>query len=122
MKPKADKRNQLNTDNHINFLVPEIENYTCGHCGETVAGGRYHNHCPRCLWSRHLDDKIPGDRSSKCQALMEPVGVTPKKGKLRIVHRCAGCQKNTVVDSAPEDDFDLIIELSQHPLPDNFLK
>ncbi len=106
----------------MNFIVPDEKKYPCGRCGETVAGGRYHNHCPSCLWSKHLDDKLPGDRASKCRALMEPVGVTQKKGKWRIIHRCIGCDKHTVVDSMPEDNIDLIIKLSQLPLPDNFLE
>lgn len=110
----------FNIGKRTNFIVPEKEKYICGHCGETVAGGRYNNHCPRCLWSKHLDDKIPGDRSSECQALMEPVGVTQRKGKWRIVHQCAGCKKRTVVDTAAEDNLDLIIELSQLPLPTAF--
>lgn len=125
MKKKADKYNDpgINKPNgRTNFLVPEIENYACGRCGETIVGGRYHNHCPHCLWSKHLDDKVPGDRASECQALMEPVGVLRKKNTWRIVHQCTGCEKHTVIDSAPEDDFNLIIKFSQLPLLDNFLK
>jgi hypothetical protein len=35
------------------------ENFTCLRCGTPVRGSGYTNHCPRCLWSRHvsaLDD------------------------------------------------------------------
>lgn len=112
----------FNIGGRTNFIVPEKEKYICGHCGETVSGGRYYNHCPHCLWSKHLDDKVPGDRASTCQALMEPVGVTQKKGKWRIVHQCTGCEEHTVVDSAAEDNLDLITKLSQLPLPNKFLK
>jgi DNA-directed RNA polymerase subunit RPC12/RpoP len=115
------QKNIFNIGGRTNFIVPPKEEYTCGHCGKTVAGGRYHNHCPYCLWSKHLDDKVPGDRAAECQALMEPVGVTSKKSTWRIVHQCTGCGKHTVVDSAAEDNLDLIIGLSQLPLPDNFL-
>ena len=48
---------------------------------------------------------------------MKPIGVIQQNGAGRIVHQCLGCKKNTVVDNAPEDNVDLIIELSQHPLP-----
>ena len=109
------EKTEMNKRTH--FLVPEVEKYTCGHCGEIVAGGRYNNHCPHCLWSKHLDDKIPGDRASECQALMKPIGVTQKNGIWRIVHQCIGCKKNTVVDSSLADNFNLIVKLSQHPLP-----
>lgn len=117
MKAKTDKHSELNTGKRTNFIVPEREKYLCGHCGENVAGGRYHNHCPHCLWSKHLDDKVPGDRASRCQALMEPVGVLQRKGAWRVVRQCTGCKKHTVVDSIPKDDFDLITKLSQLPLP-----
>ena len=40
-----------------NFLVPEQEPYICGNCGIEIMGGRYNNHCPKCLWSKHLDDR-----------------------------------------------------------------
>ena len=69
-----------------------------------------------------MDDKVPGDRASECQGLMEPVGVKQKKRKWRIVHRCSLCEKHTVTDRAPEDNFALIVELSQTPLPDKILK
>lgn len=116
MKKEANKYNRPGSNERTNFLVPEIENYACGNCGETIAGGRYNNHCPHCLWSKHLDDKVPGDRASQCQSLMKPVGVIQKSGTWRIVHQCLGCKKNTVIDSIPEDNIDLIIELSQSPL------
>ena len=106
----------------MSFIVPDEEKYICGHCGKIVTGGRYNNHCPNCLWSKHLDDKIPGDRASKCKSLMEPTGVIQKGGKWRIVHQCPKCKKKTTVDSSPKDNIDLIIELSQHPLSDNYLK
>lgn len=106
----------------MNFIVPDEKKYTCGHCGKIVAGGRYNNHCHHCLWSKHLDDKVPGDRTSECQALMEPVGVIQKSGAWRIIHQCLNCKKKTVIDSVPEDNFDLIIELSQCPLPNKYLR
>lgn len=100
-----------------NFLVPETEPYLCEKCGEPVIGGRYNNHCPNCLWSKHVDDKVPGDRASTCQGLMKPVGIEKKKGKIRIHHECTTCHKLGVVDSTPVDNIDLIIELSTLPVP-----
>jgi len=118
---KGQSMASLNTENeHFerkNFITPEKEPYICGHCGAQVIGGRYNNHCPQCLWSKHVDDKIPGDRASKCQQLMQPVGV--KRGKKdiwRILQKCTGCDHEFIVDSSPEDNFDIIIELSQNPI------
>jgi len=99
-----------------NFLVPKIEPYVCENCGQQVMGGRYNNHCPNCLWSKHIDDKIPGDRASLCQGLMKPVGIEQRKGKLRIRQECSRCGKVGVVDSTPADNTDLVIQLSTIPV------
>ncbi len=98
-----------------NFLVLEEELYTCEHCGEKVVGGRYNNHCPVCLWSKHVDGEIPGDRMSDCKGMMTPVGVIQKHGTWRIIQECVKCSKTFVVDSSGDDNFDLIIKLSQKP-------
>jgi RNHCP domain len=77
-------------------LVDGSESFKCGHCrafiGPTVSGGRHRNHCPLCLYSRHVDDRRPGDRRSECRSLMAPVGTFHRpKGEQVIVHRCLGC-------------------------------
>jgi hypothetical protein len=60
--------------------------------GPTVSGGRNRNHCPHCLYSRHVDASTPGDRASDCGASMQPVGVFLRpKGEQVVVHRCLGC-------------------------------
>ena len=96
-----------------NFLVPAREQYTCEHCQELVAGGRYNNHCPTCLWSKHLDDEVPGDRQSDCAGMMRPIGVVQKGVQLRIIQKCERCGKIFTVDSAKDDNFEIIIKLSQ---------
>lgn len=50
-------------------------------CGFKVRGDGYTNHCPNCLWGKHVDVN-PGDRQSDCRGMMEPVGVEMKKGAL----------------------------------------
>ena len=77
-------------------LADGSESFKCGHCrafiGPTVSGGRHRNHCPLCLYSRHVDDRRPGDRASVCRSLMAPVGTFHRpKGEQVIVHRCLGC-------------------------------
>ena len=41
------------------------------------AGTQHRNHCPACLWSRHVDDR-PGDRAmlDDCGSGMEPIAIT----------------------------------------------
>ena len=75
---------------------PERDAFRCCHCrtlvGPAIGGGRYRNHCPLCLYSRHVDRSKPGDRSSDCRARMAPVGVFLRlSGEQVIVHRCLGC-------------------------------
>ncbi|MDP9295571.1 MAG: RNHCP domain-containing protein, partial [Actinomycetota bacterium] len=69
--------------------------FTCGRCGLSVPmhapGSAHRNHCPNCLWSRHLDDD-PGDRDADCGSLMEPIAITVRgDGEWVLVHRCGGC-------------------------------
>jgi hypothetical protein len=55
-------------------------------------GTRHRNHCPTCLWSRHLDDDVPGDRAADCAGSMEPIAVCVRAdGEWALVHRCGGC-------------------------------
>ena len=73
------------------------EAFKCGHCrafiGPTVSGGRHRNHCPLCLFSRHVDRSFPGDRLSNCRSLMEPIGVFARpNGEQMLVHQCRGCE------------------------------
>jgi len=55
------------------------EDFTCGNCRLSVKGNGYTNHCPRCLWSLHVDVN-PGDRSEVCRGMMRPIGVEIEKG------------------------------------------
>ena len=94
------------------------EPFRCGHChrmiGEPPSGGRQRNHCPLCLYSRHVDATAPGDRASGCNSLMAPVGAfTRPKGEHVIVHRCLGCQFERYCRIAADDDFDLVLALPE---------
>lgn len=95
--------------------------FICGHCGKNVEplGYTSRNHCPYCLWSRHLDEN-PGDRASECGGLMEPVAAEPdpKKGYI-ITHKCTVCgavRRNKAAYGAKAgnsaDDIKLIIALT----------
>lgn len=68
----------------------KIEDFTCENCGSEITGDSYTNHCPICLWSKHVDIN-PGDRASICQGLMEPIALENKSGEQIIVHRCVIC-------------------------------
>jgi hypothetical protein len=81
-----------------------VEDFTCGSCGREVAGDGYTNHCPSCLWSRHVDVN-PGDRMAGCGGMMEPAAVLVEGDGYVIVHRCRACGHVGRNRSAPEDDF-----------------
>ncbi len=91
--------------------------FVCGHCGKSVDpikyGGSYRNHCPFCLWSKHMDGEIPGDRANSCQGLMEPVGVTTRRtGEYVLTHRCTKCRFERLNRIAGDDDYAIITVLS----------
>ncbi len=96
----------------MTFIARE-EAFTCGHCQASVKpleGGTYRNHCPLCLWSRHVDDEGPGDRASLCQGLMTPVRLdqSGKKGWM-VIHECERCGKTIPNKLAPDDQWETVM-------------
>ena len=87
------------------------EDFMCGHCGTEVKGTGYTNHCPVCLWSKHVDIN-PGDRASKCKGMMEPILVEAEKDSYIITNCCVKCGHEKRNTSASEDNFDEIARLS----------
>ncbi len=75
--------------------MTESNDFLCMHCGLPVSGiawgTKHRNHCPHCLYSRHVDIR-PGDRSCLCKGEMEPIALWQKSdGELMILHRCRNC-------------------------------
>jgi hypothetical protein len=66
-----------------------IEDFKCENCENLVYGDGYTNHCPECLWSKHVDI-YPGDRDAVCQGLMCPIQILPGK-VFSILHKCTQC-------------------------------
>lgn len=96
-------------------FIKKRENFICEQCGNTIAGDGYTNHCPKCLYSKHVD-VFPGDRKSECKGLMQPIGIELKNGKIRIVHKCLKCGYVSKVKTTNIDNQELIIELSNNPV------
>ena len=80
------------------------EDFRCAHCGHLVAGNGYTNHCPSCLWSRHVD-VYPGDRAAACRALMAPVDLLYERGEFVLVHQCTACGERRRNRAAEADDL-----------------
>jgi hypothetical protein len=96
------------------------EVFKCRHCRRFVCplpyGGHHRNHCPFCLYSRHVDDRKPGDRMSSCGASMEPTGYFQRpNGEYVIVHHCMGCDIERFNRIGADDDFDLVLLLPEVP-------
>lgn len=88
------------------------EDFTCEHCGKFVKGNGRTNHCPNCLWSKHMDD-VPGDRASLCRGSMKPSGVWVKHGEIvRIEHKCEKCGFSRPAPVLPEDNQEVLIKIS----------
>jgi hypothetical protein len=88
------------------------EDFVCEVCHVHVEGTGYTNHCPNCLWSKHVD-KNPGDRLEQCGGIMKPISVERKSGKWMVTQKCGTCgfeRKNSVEE---EDNFEKIIEISK---------
>src|SRR6188472_1102550 len=86
------------------------EPFDCAHCGTRVVGNGYTNHCPKCLWSRHVDVH-PGDRAATCRELMRPIGALYEGGETLVVQRCDGCGHVWKNRTAPGDDRDAVLAL-----------
>lgn len=71
--------------------------FRCTRCGYPVSedsfGTKHRNHCPFCLWSKHVDE-VCGDRASDCGGAMEPISVWSRQGgDWAIIHQCRSCGK-----------------------------
>lgn len=98
--------------------------FVCENCRRKVSfkapGTAHRNHCHFCLWSKHVDFKISGDRKSSCGGLMAPIGLTfkkegidkfsgkPRQGEIMLVHRCQICGKISLNRIAGDDEVEAI--------------
>lgn len=113
--------------------------FTCKHCGyhvsvhKSTSGVINRNHCPYCLYSRHVDLFKPGDRLCACKGVMAPIGLTVKKsrdkytgnqsGEVMLLHRCIECGQLSINRIAADDDpWELISVFDQRPPDDEYLR
>jgi hypothetical protein len=105
----------------------QADSFRCAHChlqvsaNPSLAGVQNRNHCPYCLWSRHVDAQRAGDRLASCGAEMKPVGLTlkatrkkygpAKAGELMLIHQCQGCGKLSINRIAADDAAERLLEV-----------
>ncbi len=89
-----------------------VEDFICEKCGADVKGNGYTNHCPVCLWSKHVDN-VPGDREAECGGMMRPVGVEVSRGEIdRVVLKCQKCGFQRPAPVLPNDNREELIKIS----------
>jgi len=102
------------------LLDERATSFRCVQCRLDVPtdapGTAHRNHCPYCLWSRHVDDD-PGDRSSDCLASMEPIAITVRgDGEWVLIHRCNGCGVLHSNRIAGDDNPLLLVRIAVRPI------
>ena len=95
-----------------NFTVID-EEFICENCGYHVPklGYSCRNHCPKCLYSKHVDIN-PGDREEDCHGVLEPIGLEINKKGYVIIFKCKKCGMIRKNKAAADDNMDILIELS----------
>ena len=110
----------------MKYHASSFGDFRCEHCSNYVSAAHVHsgvnnrNHCPYCLWSRHLDLYAAGDRLSACKGQMSPIGLTMKKsrnkyqiksrGELMLIHECVECGHVSINRIAADDDPESIMD------------
>ena len=105
----------------------KVKGFECIHCHRWVPfdkfiGTHFRNHCPHCLWSKHVDEKKSGDRQTFCRGDMEPIGLTFKKegfdkygksrqGELMVIHQCQDCGQISINRLAADDDPQIVLKI-----------
>ncbi|OGI25122.1 MAG: hypothetical protein A3J76_02810 [Candidatus Moranbacteria bacterium RBG_13_45_13] len=90
-----------------------IEDFECENCGAKVKGNGYTDHCPVCLWGKHMDI-YPGDRVNICHGMMKPVRVIKKGDGYVIEYRCMKCEHQFRVKLAQNDNFEALIRITRN--------
>jgi len=90
------------------------ENFICEVCGKEVSKLNYtaRDHCPFCLCSKHVDVN-PGDRLETCHGVLKPIGIEKFKDTYKIIYICKKCKQTHKNIIATDDDFEMIISISQ---------
>jgi RNHCP domain-containing protein len=111
----------LSRDQRTGVRRRNPDTFRCRNCRLDVSldapGTSHRNHCPSCLWSRHLDGRVPGDRAALCGGSMEPIAICARSdGEWAVVHRCTGCTTVRVNRIAGDDNPLMLMRLAVRPL------
>lgn len=88
------------------------EDFVCEHCGASVVGNGYTDHCPSCLYGKHVDI-FPGDRLEECHGLLEPIAIL-KRGEVQsLEYQCQKCGETSKNRLAENDSPEAMILLAK---------
>ena len=90
-------------------FIKKVEDFVCEHCGFSVTGNGFTNHCPKCLYSKHVD-VYPGDRESTCGGLMPLIKLDSVNNTYILTHKCVKCSYEKRNKMSPDDDFDVALK------------
>ena len=93
-----------------------VQDFRCEKCGLDVTGNGFTNHCPKCLWSKHVD-KNPGDREETCGGLMKPIGVEGTQASYSLLYKCEMCNFQNKNKVAGDDNFDEVLKVARAKKP-----
>lgn len=92
------------------------EDFVCDNCAAEVKGNGYTDHCPKCLYGKHVDI-FPGDRLEECHGLLQPIAVLERKGVRSLEYQCQNCgelSKNRLAENDSEEAVvTLVTELAK---------
>lgn len=86
------------------------EDFVCENCGRAIRGSGYTDHCPSCLFSKHVDIN-PGDRKSDCGGKMIPKEIETRGDDYIIYYQCQKCGYKHRIKSSPDDNFEELLKL-----------
>ncbi len=93
-------------------FIRKREDFTCNRCLASVKGNGYTNHCPSCLWSRHVDI-LPGDRAETCGGMMKPEEVMTRNRNYIVIHLCTTCGKQKTNKLQKGDNFNTVLKIAK---------
>jgi hypothetical protein len=88
-----------------------IEDFICEHCATAVQGNGYTDHCPNCLYGKHVDIN-PGDRQSTCLGTLIPIDAEKNGENWTLVYTCTRCSKRIRNKLSPGDSFDTLVKIT----------
>ncbi len=88
------------------------EDFSCDQCGTKVTGNGYTDHCPQCLYGKHVDI-FPGDRLEECHGLLQPIAILERAGVRSLEYQCQKCGELSKNKLAENDNEQAVLDLAK---------